>query len=357
MPDAALETYLADQLDLEYVETDRRHAGLNTMVAVSTPDTTDAYLLRSPTALRDTPGFNDLETEYRLLERLADTPIPAPDPILYCPAGAIPEAPCFLTTRLAGTTIPMRGQLPDRYHTPDARRAYADAVVDTLVTLHGLDTDRFADVATRRGAGEQVRAWRPHLETVAAATDRDLTDLFAVADFLEANAPTADPTTLVHGDYRPGNLLLGGEDTPQITGVIDWETAFLGNPLTELGYVALLWGPLDPRPALDPIVAEYRGHPGLADVRVVHEHGFQPFTAAADTPDTATLVDRYLDCTGFTAPDLRYYQAHAALGLATVWETLHRDAVAGEGESDWPPLLDYLARHARRLTAAATPPG
>ncbi|MFB6104864.1 MAG: phosphotransferase family protein [Halobacteriaceae archaeon] len=356
MPEAVLESYLAAQLDVESVETDRRHAGLNTMIAVSTPDTTDAYLLRSPTALRDTPGFNDLETEYRLLEHLADTPIPAPDPVLYCPAGAIPEAPCFLSTRLPGNTVPMRGQLPDRFQTATARQAYATAFLDTLATLHGLDTDRFADVATQRAAGDQVRAWRPHLETVADTTGRDLTELFAVADWLETHAPTDDPTALVHGDFRPGNLLVDGEDTPQITGVIDWETAFLGNPLTELGYVSLLWGPIDPRPALDPIVAQYRGHPGLEDVRFVHERGFQPFTTDEDTPGAATMREWYLDRTGFELPDHRYYQAHAALGLATVWETLHRDARDSEGESTWPPLLDYLARHARLLTDAATPP-
>ena len=43
-------------------------------------------------------------------------------------------------------------------------------------------------------------------------------------------------TTLVHGDYRIGNLMLRPED-PRILAVLDWEISTLGHPICDLAYV------------------------------------------------------------------------------------------------------------------------
>jgi hypothetical protein len=39
---------------------------------------------------------------------------------------------------------------------------------------------------------------------------------------------------LVHGDFKPGNALI---DQGRITAKLDWETAQLGDPLEDLGWV------------------------------------------------------------------------------------------------------------------------
>jgi aminoglycoside phosphotransferase (APT) family kinase protein len=40
--------------------------------------------------------------------------------------------------------------------------------------------------------------------------------------------------TLVHGDFKPGNVLMQGDE---VTLVLDWETAHLGDPLEDIGWV------------------------------------------------------------------------------------------------------------------------
>ncbi|MET1004158.1 MAG: phosphotransferase, partial [Propionibacteriaceae bacterium] len=49
--------------------------------------------------------------------------------------------------------------------------------------------------------------------------------------------PQAGPPSFCHGDWTDGNLLAVG---PDITGIIDWEAAHLGDPLRELSRAA--WG-------------------------------------------------------------------------------------------------------------------
>jgi aminoglycoside phosphotransferase (APT) family kinase protein len=39
---------------------------------------------------------------------------------------------------------------------------------------------------------------------------------------------------LVHGDFKPGNALVDGDE---VVVLLDWETAHLGDPLEDLGWV------------------------------------------------------------------------------------------------------------------------
>lgn len=51
---------------------------------------------------------------------------------------------------------------------------------------------------------------------------------------LGENAPSSTSTVLVHADFKPGNILLEGQE---VTALLDWELAHLGDPLEDLGWV------------------------------------------------------------------------------------------------------------------------
>src|SRR5439155_19631788 len=59
-------------------------------------------------------------------------------------------------------------------------------------------------------------------------------ELDVVAAWLRSNAPRPQTTVLVHGDFKPGNALLRGD---RIAVMLDWETAHLGDPLEDLGWI------------------------------------------------------------------------------------------------------------------------
>ena len=52
---------------------------------------------------------------------------------------------------------------------------------------------------------------------------------------LRATAPACDEVTLVHADFKPGNVLLDEQD--HLVALLDWELVHLGDPLEDLGWV------------------------------------------------------------------------------------------------------------------------
>jgi aminoglycoside phosphotransferase (APT) family kinase protein len=55
------------------------------------------------------------------------------------------------------------------------------------------------------------------------------------ADWLRANAPQIDHVSLVHQDFRGGNFLFDAE-SGEITAILDWELAFLGDRHADLAF-------------------------------------------------------------------------------------------------------------------------
>jgi aminoglycoside phosphotransferase (APT) family kinase protein len=59
---------------------------------------------------------------------------------------------------------------------------------------------------------------------------------FEIAFRALGKSPPASRRTLVHGDFRMGNLMIG---TDGVTGVLDWELAHLGDPVEDLGWLCV----------------------------------------------------------------------------------------------------------------------
>jgi aminoglycoside phosphotransferase (APT) family kinase protein len=341
---ATLRSYLTDALDEEVTGLALLDGALNVVVAISTASAEDAYVLRQPDKLREAAYMNSLDVEYRVLEGLVDTAVPAPEPVLYCADESIFGGPFFAMTALEGSEIPLGSDPPERFQHPAGREALAGELIDTLAAIHTVEVGPFGDVCDRETAGEQVARSANRLAEVTSETGEQFPTLEAVGEWLRKNAPApgASPTSLVHGDYRPGNVLFTGAETPRITGVLDWETAMLGDPLTELGYLLLRWRDEgDPTPALDELAARYPEE-ALAGLREANEDGLAPFTAKPGSPSRRELVARYEARTGITVPDGGFYLAHAAFMLAAVWADLHRQRADADGESAKEPYVDYM---------------
>ena len=58
----------------------------------------------------------------------------------------------------------------------------------------------------------------------------------AAFKWLEQRLPEADELTLVHGDFRNGNLIVGPEG---IRAVLDWELTHVGDPAEDLGWLCV----------------------------------------------------------------------------------------------------------------------
>ena len=110
----------------------------------------------------------------------------------------------------------------------------------SLAALHDVDFEAVGLGSYGRHGeycARQVNRWTT--QYVASKTD-DLAAMENLMTWLPANMPAEDPTCIVHGDYRLGNMIFH-PDEPRVTAVLDWELSTLGHPYADLAYNCLAY--------------------------------------------------------------------------------------------------------------------
>ena len=208
-----------------------------------------SLVVRRPPVGAFLPSANDVSREYRYLSALRDTPVPVPPVYAFCDDVEVIGAPFYVMERLHGI-VPH--ELDAVAHlTPGQGRGLSERFVEVLRAIHAVDIDAvgLGDAAKRTGYLErQVTRWTDQWHR---AKEQDSPVIDELARRLGATIPTSPATTVVHGDYRLGNVMIGGDDPTEIVGVFDWEMATLGDPLADVGYTLLYWGTTD-RPPIHP---------------------------------------------------------------------------------------------------------
>lgn len=181
---------------------------------------------------------SSLEQEYRIYEVLSDVDVATPRVHGKC---ADPDNPFggvfFVMDRLAG-------EAPNVWRASDRDRleknwlgskGVATDMVSMLAAVHRTDVTPFDGVVKRLNFEQVVTWWKKSYEEVRLVRDPVVDEAFEWA--LE-RVPEPIGVHLVHGDYRIGNCLVHGG---RVTGVLDWELAYLGDPRFDLGYLALAY--------------------------------------------------------------------------------------------------------------------
>jgi aminoglycoside phosphotransferase (APT) family kinase protein len=187
--------------------------------------------VRPPGALLDT----DLAQEYRTYALLAEERVPTPPLFCLVDADETPfGGPFFVMGRLPGRS-PNVWRPRDREELEAdwaGRRGYAEDLVAALATIHSLPEERLGGVIARDFAAT-LDHWQGVHRAMALVEDPVIEEAYAWA---RSREPDPVAPRLVHGDYRIGNCLI---DAGRITGVLDWELSFVGDPRFDFGYVAL----------------------------------------------------------------------------------------------------------------------
>jgi aminoglycoside phosphotransferase (APT) family kinase protein len=135
-------------------------------------------------------------------------------------------APYLVMERIEGETIP-RKILRD----PGLGRARAGLAAQCARALAGIHRIPATDVPGLEG-GDQVAQQREFLDLLGEPHPAFELGL----RWLEANRPPPSPETVVHGDFRHGNLIVGPDG---LRAVLDWELAHAGDPLEDLGWLCV----------------------------------------------------------------------------------------------------------------------
>lgn len=273
-----------------------------------------------------------IDREYRILKALQDSAVPVPRVIEMVEDAAIIGTPFYLMDRLDGE-VSETTDLPDL--TPPERTAVHLDAARVLARLHALDWaalglsdfGKHSDYYAR-----QVRRWCGQWEALEARHDPVLD---ALAAWFAGNIPAEAQTTIVHGDYRIGNLMYG-RDPARIVGALDWELSTLGDPLSDLAHWSMFYD----------LPPDRMGGVAGLDLN------------ALGVPDRSAFLEAYRAEGGTSAELTPFHRAFAMFRMSVILEGITARAEAGQATNDDARAVGALApdfaRLAEKLLSADT---
>jgi aminoglycoside phosphotransferase (APT) family kinase protein len=149
--------------------------------------------------------------------------------------GEVVDAPLLVMSHVPGPVVTI--ETPPALAVPAVRREVGEAMVDALAALHAVDWHGTRLQGLGRPGGFALRHLRRLRRLVADADGAPPADFADVDAWLEDRVPADGETTVIHNDFRLGNLVLRPEPPGRVAAVLDWELATLGDPLLDVAYL------------------------------------------------------------------------------------------------------------------------
>jgi aminoglycoside phosphotransferase (APT) family kinase protein len=264
-------------------------------------DDANDWVLRSPPLLHVLATANDMKREYTIQTALRDTDVPVPRTVAFCADESVIGRPFYLMDRLDGIVF---STADDVIHlTEDQALAATQELMDVLARLHAVDPVAVGLDGFGKPAGfveRQVNRWIAQWEK---SKQRELPEIDEVARRLLGRLPPEGAPGIVHGDYSFNNTMFRRDEPARMLAVLDWELSTLGDPLTDVGMVAIYWSEVGELLWRNRSPQAHRGSPGFPPVDVV--------------------LDRYASTSGRDLGHLDFYRALATFKLACITEGAH----------------------------------
>jgi len=274
------------------------HSNLTYLVRLGSRE----FVLRRPPFGSKVKSAHDMSREYRVLSKLHPAYAPAPQVVLYSDDQSVLGAPFYLMDPIRGIII--RRNLPGDFpFTEETARRLSESFIDNLARMHSLDYTRIglADLGKPEGYLErQVRGW---IERYRGSQTHDLPEVSSISGWLKENMPASNAATLIHNDYKYDNVVLDPADLTRIIGVLDWEMATIGDPLTDLGTTLAYWVDAQDPEELQRLRWCPSNHPGSLT--------------------RSELLERYARITGRDVSGMVFYLAFARFKIAVIVQQIY----------------------------------
>jgi aminoglycoside phosphotransferase (APT) family kinase protein len=288
-------------------------------------------VLRRPPRPPLPPSAHDVLREARLLRALEATPVRVPR-VLASSDESVLGVPFYLMEEMRGTVI--TSELPPAIDTAEERQRIAEELVDALAEVHAVDWRACGLEGYGKPTGYLERQLRRFGGLWEYNKTRELPVVEEVGEWLRRNLPESPESTIVHGDYRLGNVMVADDAPARLVAIFDWELSTIGDPLADVGYLTVTWAEAD-----DP-----------ADV------SFSSLSAATRRPGFLTraeLTARYEERSGRSVSALNWYQALALWKAAVFMEGNFKRFTMGNSDDEYLALFDEgvpaLAEKAREV--------
>jgi aminoglycoside phosphotransferase (APT) family kinase protein len=196
-------------------------------------------VLRRPPRPPLPPSAHDVLREARLLSALEGTPVRIPKVLATCADESVLGVPFYVMEEMHGSVI--TGEIPAPLDNPAERRRICEELVDRLVELHEVDWRACGLEGYGKPTGYLERQLRRFGGLWEHNKTRELPVVDEVGRWLANNLPASPPSTVVHGDYRLGNVMMADDAPARLVAIFDWEMSTIGDPLADVGYLSVTW--------------------------------------------------------------------------------------------------------------------
>jgi aminoglycoside phosphotransferase (APT) family kinase protein len=288
-------------------------------------------VIRRPPQGKLLPKAHDMWREYRIIEALWPTDVPVPEPVAYCDDREVAEVHFYVMERCKGQAL-YDPSTTASWLDMAARLHAGKAMAEALAALHSVDPTAVGLTDLSRPDGylaRQLHTWYSSWKAQASNAEIDDPRVHEVHDLLSSHLPDDPTPRVVHGDCGPHNALF--LQSGEISALLDWEIATLGDPLADLAYTINAWvGPGDE----------------LVDV-------LDPATAIPGFPRRVEVLGRYVELTGTDVSNLAYYRAFNYWKRACILQGVYARYRIGQKNSEGVDMGYLAGRIDRSLEAAA----
>ncbi len=199
----------------------------------------DGETTRRAMVLRRDPGAHNISTnrrhEFMVIRAAFDERIPVPE-VFWCSEDpAVLGSAFFIMERIEGETLARRLLRDDSY--ARAREVMPAQLAEILAKIHRIDPAKhkldFLAEPGENAALTEVKRYEDNFRRLALEPHPAFELAFR---WLLERVPKTPRKTLVHGDYRIGNVIFGPEG---VRSILDWELAHLGDPMEDVGWMCV----------------------------------------------------------------------------------------------------------------------
>ena len=297
------------QPPFEWVRLEGGHSNLTYQI---TDHAGTVAVIRRPPLGELLPKAHDMHREFRVISGLADTGVPVPHAYGYCEDPDVIGIHFYIMGKVDGVAL-FSDQIAEQELTLEGRYNVAESYMRTMAALHEVDpTDVGLDDLGRHDGyvQRQLRTWYGSWNASIDAAEYDDPRVHRMHDELVASVPEQGPARVVHGDLGLHNCLFRADG--ELTAVLDWEIATLGDPIADFAYAAMSW--ITREDSAKPI----RNAPSMAP-------GFR---------SRADLIQLYAELSGRDLSQLPYYLAFNHLKAACIVHGVYARYKRGQKSTD-----------------------
>ena len=197
------------------------------------------FVLRKPPKGAIKRG-HDMSREFKVQKGVAKAFSKVPKMFGFCDDERILGSDFYIMEKMEGIILNFK-EAKTRNIVANDYKTIANSWLNTLVELHNVDYHNIGlgDLGKPEGYVErQVKNWGK--QYLKAKTD-EVPEAEMVMQWMKENQPKKYDHCLIHNDFKYDNVVFKNNNWKDISAVLDWEMATLGDPLMDLGTSLGYW--------------------------------------------------------------------------------------------------------------------